>query len=332
MPKVPHGNPPQFLVCPGCHRLLHADRLKQLIWEAQQAEQENRFSDALVFLRQALDLLPPRTKQYEALREKITELGQRVDGLSPSGYHSSVVQEHRSFFGKNGGKAGILGLLAVLLSKFKFLLLGLAKLPTLLTMLAFFGVYWSQFGWVFALGIVLSIYIHEMGHVEALNRYGIKATAPFFIPGFGALILVKQRLTNPREDARMGLAGPLWGLGAAIVAYALYKATGIQSLAAIARMGAWINLFNLIPFWQLDGGRGFHSLSSWQRWIILSVMGLMLYYTGEKLLMILMVFALFKAFSKNAPPEADTGGMAEFVFLVVILSLMCTIPVSGITQ
>src|SRR3989454_12639768 len=76
------------------------------------------------------------------------------------------------------------------------------------------GVYWAAWGWKFALGVVLSIYVHEMGHVQALQRYGIKATAPMFIPGVGAVVRLKQYPASPREDARVGLAGPLGGLGA----------------------------------------------------------------------------------------------------------------------
>src|SRR5256885_5819705 len=108
----------------------------------------------------------------------------------------------------------------------------------------------------FAFGLVLSIYIHEMGHVQALQRYGIKATAPMFIPGFGAVIRLKQYPADAREDARVGLAGPLWGLGAALAAYAVYRATGVGVWGAIAHMGALVNLFNLVPVWQLDGARG----------------------------------------------------------------------------
>src|SRR5437870_5020636 len=89
------------------------------------------------------------------------------------------------------------------------------------------GLYWTIWGWKFAFGLVLSIYIHEMGHVQALQRYGIKATAPMFIPGFGAVIRLKQHPADAREDARVGLAGPLRGLRAALAAYAVYRATGV---------------------------------------------------------------------------------------------------------
>src|SRR2546428_13931548 len=68
------------------------------------------------------------------------------------------------------------------------------------------GWYGTIWGWKFARGFVVSIYIHEMGHVQALPRYGIKATAPMFIPGVGAFIRLKQYPTDRREDARVGLA------------------------------------------------------------------------------------------------------------------------------
>ena len=92
-------------------------------------------------------------------------------------------------------------------------------------MMASFGVYWTVFGGWFALGFVLSIYIHEMGHVAALMRYGVKASAPLFIPGVGAMIRLKQGFIDPREDARVGLAGPIWGCAAALVCAATYLIT-----------------------------------------------------------------------------------------------------------
>ena len=125
--------------------------------------------------------------------------------------------------------SGVLGTVAVavwkfkvlavlLLSKGKLLLLGLTKASTFWSMLAAFSVYWTVFGGWFALGLVLSIYIHEMGHVAALMRYGVKASAPLFLPGIGAVIRLKQGFIDPRQDARVGLAGPIWGLFAAVAA------------------------------------------------------------------------------------------------------------------
>src|SRR5262249_16684796 len=171
--------------------------------------------------------------------------------------------------------------LVFLLTKAKLLVFGLTKVTTLFSMLLSLGVYWTQWGWQFALGLVISIYIHEMGHVAALQRFGIPATAPMFIPGLGAFVRLRQYPATPQEDARVGLAGPLWGLGAALAAYVVFLATGWSSWAAIARVGAWINLFNLLPVWQLDGSRGFRALSRGQRWLAVLALALLWYVTCE---------------------------------------------------
>ena len=76
-----------------------------------------------------------------------------------------------------------------------------------------------------------------------------------FIPGLGALIRLQQQIVNPREDADIGLAGPIYGLGAAAVSLGLWYCTEQPIFAAIAGVGAWINLFNLLPLGSLDGGR-----------------------------------------------------------------------------
>src|SRR4029079_18661897 len=72
------------------------------------------------------------------------------------------------------GAAGAVSLGVLLLGKLKFLLLGLTKISTFVSMFAFFGVYWTVYGWPLALGLVVSIYIHEMGHVSMLRRLGMR--------------------------------------------------------------------------------------------------------------------------------------------------------------
>jgi Zn-dependent protease len=214
-----------------------------------------------------------------------------------------------------------------LLTKLKFLLLGLTKGSTLFSMVLSFGVYWAAWGWKFALGLVLSIYVHEMGHVFALSRLGIRATAPMFIPGVGAMVRLKQYPADPREDARIGLAGPLWGLGAAVGAFAVFLISSGLYWGAIARVGAWINLFNLLPVWQLDGGRGFRALSRTQRWVVVAALAVMLLLTGEGLLLLLLLAAGFRSLQKTDATVSDRLALLQFIFLVVALSLLCTIHV-----
>jgi len=323
---------PDLLSCPACQQLIHADELKRLAAEADHATQANDFTSALVAWRAALELLPPGSRQHDLVTATIGELGKKLDSVELAKIEE---EKKRPAWAKGAAGLGGIGLLlwkfkfilVFVLTKAKILLLGLTKMSTLISMLLSFGVYWAAWGWKFALGLVVSIYVHEMGHVVALRRYGIKATAPMFIPGFGAIVRLKQYPANPREDARVGLAGPIWGLGASVVAYVVYLVSDWPSWAAIARVGAWINLFNLLPFWQLDGGRGFRALTPPQRWFIAAVMGGMWLLTTEGLLVLLGIVAVMRAFARGDAVESDRIAMWEFAFLVASLSLMCTIHV-----
>src|SRR5213594_1654046 len=319
---------PALLACPSCRRLVHAEELKRLAATAEGAEQAGDPSAALAAWRQALDLLPADATQHQIVSARIAALSRSLDS-GPAG------AKHGSGLGK--GAAG-LGALGALLFKFKFalmfvltkaklLLFGLTKASTFFSMLLSASLYWTMWGWKFAVGVVLSIYIHEMGHVQALQRYGIKATAPMFIPGFGAVIRLKQYPADAREDARVGLAGPLWGLGAALAAYAVYHATGVGVWGAIAHMGALVNLFNLVPVWQLDGARGFRALTRPQRWIAVALIAVLWSVTSEGLLVLLALAAAATAAFGRAAEEPDHTALLQYAFLVGVLSLMTRIAV-----
>jgi Zn-dependent protease len=306
--------------------LVHAATLKRLADEANSAHTAGDLTAALTAWRQALDLLPPGTRQREVIGATIDSLGRE---LEQSGATASSSPQRRSGSKVATGAAGI-GALGLLLSKLKLVLLGLTKLSTLASMLLAFSLYWTMWGWRFALGFVASIYVHEMGHVAALSRLGIKATAPMFIPGIGAVVRLKQYPVTPREDARVGLAGPIWGLAAAAVAYAVYRVTDSQTWGAIAQVGAWINLFNLLPVWQLDGARGFRALATDQRWMVVAIVAAMWLVTHEGLLVLLFLTAAYAAWRGEAPEDGDRRALLEFGPLVAVLSIMTKIPVRTI--
>ena len=208
---------------------------------------------------------------------------------------------------------------ALLIGKLKFLALGLTKLSTLLSMFGFIGVYWSIHGWPLAVGIAISIYIHEMGHVAMLRKLDIQAGAPLFIPGVGALVMLKEHVTDPIVDARIGLAGPVWGFGAAVAALMIYGATGTPIWLAIAELTAFLNLFNLIPVWQLDGARGFHALSQSERFIVVGACALALWATGVGVLIFVGAVAIYRAgWGAMGPGHRPT--LATFIFLLLSLS------------
>lgn len=323
------------LSCPSCGALIHADRLKRLASDAEAATASEDWTAALAAWREAIELLPPGTTQYDSISKKISALGDQVEkaGLTDAapGNRKSMIA-----IGATGiGTVALLlfkfkGVLLFLVTKGKLLILGLTKSSTVFSMLLSLGVYWTAFGWMFALGLVLSIYVHEMGHVAMLSRYGIKSTAPMFIPGLGALVRMQQYPHGPREDARVGLAGPIWGLGAALVTYAVFLASGWEMWAAIARVAAWINLFNLIPVWQLDGSRGFASLVRPHRWIAVAAITIAWFLSEESMLILLLIAALFRAFGKQLPERSDPLILVQYVGLVVAFALMTTITVPGL--
>jgi Zn-dependent protease len=220
--------------------------------------------------------------------------------------------------------------LVFLLTKGKLLLLGLTKSSTFFSMLLSLGVYWTVFGWLFALGLVLSIYVHEIGHVAALRQLGIRASAPMFVPGFGALVRLKEYPASPREDARVGLAGPIWGLVASVVAWLAFQLTGWPILVAIARVGAWLNLFNLIPVWQLDGSRGMRALSRGQRLAVVAVAAGVGLLIQEMLYLLVVAAAGIRAFSSDAPREGDRRTLTEFLVLLAALGALCALAVPGV--
>lgn len=332
--------------CPRCRRLVHAEEFKRLAAEAEEASRGGATARARDAWRSALNLLPEGSRQYQLVRARVEELSRKVETEGPS---SPAVEgpspaprpepiAARSSLRKAAGGLGAAGLfiwkfkvvLGFVLTKGKLLLLGLTKSSTLFSMLLSLGAYWAAFGWIFAFGLVASIYVHEMGHVAALHRLGIRASAPMFVPGLGAMVRLKEYPASAREDARVGLAGPIWGLGAAGLTYAAFLGTGWSPLAAIARIAAWINIFNLIPVWQLDGARGFRALSRPQRWLCVAVAALMWLVSAEALLGLLLLVAVFRALGRACPEEPEWRALVEFAILLVSLSLLCMIPVPGL--
>jgi len=315
---------PAFLTCPRCHRLVHAEALKRLAGEAERAEAATDLAAAREAWRRALERLPPDSRQAEAVLERVAALNRKLETAPAPG---------RGVLAGRALRWGSVGALALLLWKFKFavtfvltkgklLLAGLTKTSTLLSMVLSLGVYWTAWGWMFALGLVLSMYVHEMGHVAALQRYGIKATAPMFVPGLGAFVRLKEYPASPAEDARVGLAGPLWGLGAALGAYAAFLATASPYWAAVARTGAWLNLFNLMPVWQLDGGRGFRALTRGQRLFVVLAFGAAWAVAHDGLFLLLALAGAMRVAAEEGAPEPDGGVLAEFVFLIAAFALL----------
>ena len=317
---------PALLACPACGWLRHGEQLKQLAAEAQRATEARDLTAALVAWRSALDLLPEGSRQYDAVASRIAELGRQGTPIQQPARPAWAVQ------------AGALGaallflwkfkvVFAFLLTKGKLLILGLTKMSTLFSMLLSLGVYWRTFGWKWAVGVVASIYIHEMGHVAMLRHFGIPATAPMFIPGVGAVIRSRFYPKDIVADARVGLAGPVWGLGAATAAYFVYLGTAQPAWGALAEIGAWINLFNLIPVWQLDGAHGFRALTRHQRWLAVGVIGAAWLLSAKGLLIVLLIGAVWAAWAGKPADQPDRRALVEYAVLIGALTALASMQI-----
>jgi Zn-dependent protease len=303
------------LVCPSCSALVYREQLEDLASRASSATMAGDRATARALWEEARTLVPPESEQYRQIGERLAAIG---DG-APAGAPSARVNDssNRSWW-KSIGAVGItIGVL--LIGKLKFLLLGLTKLSTFASMFGFIAVYWSIHGWPLAVGLAGSIYIHEMGHVAMLRRLGIHAGAPLFIPGVGALVMLKEHVSDPIKDARIGLAGPVWGLGAAVASWLTYLATGAPIWLAITELTGFLNLFNLIPIWQLDGSRGFHALSRQERWIVVAAIAFALWLTGVGVLWLVGAVAVFRAVRGEAGPGHQPT-LLTFAGLVLALS------------
>ncbi len=250
-----------------------------------------------------------------------------------SSYHYSPAPAKRS----NRGLAG--GLLAALFAAWaygKYVFLLIFKVPalaTLLTGLVSVGAYALLFPWQVAVGLVAMIFVHEMGHVVEIRRQGMAATAPIFIPFLGAAIFQRSHAQSPVRQAQIGIAGPIAGTLAAIVAMVLYLVTHVDLYLYWAYLGFWINLFNLIPFGMLDGGWITAPISKWVQVAGLAILA-SLFFAGVVNFLVVLVVALgmpmvyrrfrdraFDAYLTSGPASARYAIGAAWLALVVLLGV-----------
>jgi Zn-dependent protease len=190
----------------------------------------------------------------------------------------------------------LLAPLGLLLAKAKALLVLLPQLKLLATfgsMGVSIAAYGLLFGLPFAVGLVALLFLHEIGHVIQLRREGIKASAPLFIPFLGAVIAAKSMGKDAAAEARVGLAGPILGSVATLVPLGIWLATGSDFWRALAYIGFFLNLFNLLPIVPLDGGRAMAALSP-AIWLIglAGLLALTIFYPTPVLFLILIFGAM----------------------------------------
>ena len=197
------------------------------------------------------------------------------------------------------------------LAKIKSILLLLPKAKLLVTagsMAVSIAAYASIWGFSFAIGFVILMLVHEMGHVIALRREGIKASAPMFIPFLGALISARSLGDDALAEARVGLAGPILGSIGAALCLVIWQVTGHDYWRALAYTGLFLNLFNLLPVVPLDGGRAMAAMSPWMWFLGLGGIVALAFAFPNPIIILIAILAAYETYRRW---ERRRGGGPE---------------------
>lgn len=143
----------------------------------------------------------------------------------------------------------------------------------------------------FALGFVLLLFVHELGHVIALRMRGYPATAPLFIPMLGAVIFAPA-FKDRDDEAFIGFGGPLLGGFASAVLLLWWQFSPSELILRLAYVSAFLNLFNLLPIRPLDGGRVLQVVGSWTKYIAVAILGTLSWVVKEPSIMLIWILIL----------------------------------------
>lgn len=303
-----HYLPEGALVCPECGTLAYGPHLNALAAAAASAERADTLPEARALWSEALLWLPADARQAEQIREHLATLGSR----------EQVAADKKARWTKRLGPFAPVLLAATKLKTAFFLLF---KLKFLLGFLSFFGLYWVVFGWRFAAGFMLSILVHEMGHYIAVRRRGLKADLPAFAFGRAYVRWYNEGLSLP-SIAQIALAGPLFGLGVALVCAGLFLRTHNPLFAALSYATSWLNLFNLIPVLSFDGAQAALALSRLQRGLMLAACVILFALMHEVVFLLIGAGMTWRLFTNDAPEEESTSTLVNYLLLLFALGLM----------
>jgi Zn-dependent protease len=201
--------------------------------------------------------------------------------------------------------------LGLLLWKFKFVLAAIFKFKIFTTsasMLVSLGAYAWLWGWKFALGFILLLFVHELGHYLEARRQGLDVGAPVFIPFLGAAILLKENPLNAWREAQVAIAGPIVGSIGAAVVWLIGERQDSELLVALGFTGFFLNLFNLLPVVPLDGGRIAAAIHP-ALWFVgfLGLVGLAFVFPNPLLIVIALIVGLelWRRWQERGMAEAD---------------------------
>jgi Zn-dependent protease len=170
--------------------------------------------------------------------------------------------------GGAGGLFALMGKLAIKAWPLAGKLLKAAKGAKVVLGALSFASYACMFTWKFSAIILVSLFVHEYGHIWQMRRCGMRTKGIYFIPFVGGAAVADEAFPSAYAEASIALMGPLWGFGLAVLTLVTGVAVASPLLAAAGCWIAMVNLFNLAPVNPLDGGRVVKSVSlSLRTWL-----------------------------------------------------------------
>lgn len=181
-------------------------------------------------------------------------------GEEPSALDRLQPRPHPTSRQRRGVIGAVVAAILFFLTKAKILLAAVKLGPllfTIQTMALSATLYAGTYGWALAVGLILLILVHEIGHGVAAKRVGVPVGYPVFVPFFGAFIALKGKPRSTVDESIIAAGGPIFGsTGAALcLAASLVDSEHAGFLRVVGYYALILNLFNLTPVWTLDGAR-----------------------------------------------------------------------------
>ncbi len=297
-------------MCEQCHALVHSEELERLAAEAKALEAAGELWRAREKWLTGLPLLPPTSKQADWIKQHAQELDAAAAASGPSE-------------GRWAQQPGPLGLSTMPTAKPRALPGAGFKWTSLLSFVAFVALYSAASGTKFGIGFAVLILIHEMGHFVDIKRRGLPADMPVFLPGLGAYVRWQALGVSLETRAAVSLAGPLAGFFASVACAALWWQTGNPLWASLARVGALLNVLNLIPVWVLDGGQAALALSKTERIVLLVSCVVLALVLKENIFFLVALGAGYQAFfAKDLPAHPSRATTVYFVAVLTALGVI----------
>ena len=295
--------PIDALACENCHALVYSDRLDQIAAAAKALEEQGHSAQARERWLSALALLPPSSTQAQWILD-----------------HARDLETAHSTINQSASLPGISGASQLQSSRGSK---GLLRFAALFSFLAFAAIYSRFSGAQLGIGFAVLILIHEMGHYIDIRRRGLPADMPIFLPGLGAYVRWRAMGVPLETRAAISLAGPLAGFLSAAVCAVLWWETHDSYWAVLARVGAALNLLNLIPIWVLDGGHAALALDKRERISLVVASVLLWVLLRQNVLIVFAAGAVFRCFfTQDLPSRPSPSITAYFVGVLAALAIL----------